>query len=534
MAEVVAAPGRHTAVDPRVEAKLTAAGRLMRWIAFGYAVVVLLGISIPPLRDVPPGPSVIRDIPAASAISLAVLALGALLAGEVTHTIGSNVFWRRTGVALAAGAAAFGVLIIFVFFSNRTDIWGDRLEIPAFSVGVVLLVLGVAVPLSVSVIEGRVIAGQVGALLVFSLAAVIYLGYAYGDPSVGRLFLAPEISFQSSLVAVLAAVGVLLMRPARGLLSTASSPGSGGRLLRWFGPVVLFMPALLLLITEIVPLTERVDVLAFVSVGLGLFLLILLSFFVRALDNTAIEAATLAAQAERARTGLEQEAPVVSGMADLFHIADVGDIGGWEVATRFRPGRGTVAGDSSAVFALPDGGLGAVMVDLTGHGADPAIWAIRVRDLLLQTLIVGRSPMQAMGLVEWSVPDDVLASAIVVRIDPESGLVRLCSAGHPPAIVVKEQEAALKEPTGPLLYLRHSMLYEEHEFALAAGNSLVLFSDGVADVQITRNDLTEPESLAALLAAESGPATRTADLVLGFADPDRTDDQTVMVIRRSP
>jgi hypothetical protein len=534
MAEVVAAPGRHTTVDPKVESRLTAAGRFARWTAFGYSVIALIGVWQPALRDVPPGPSIVRDMPTASGVSLAVLAFGALLAGEVTHTVGSNVFWRRTGVTLSLGSAAFGVLIIGLFFSNQTEIWGDWLESPAFSVGVALVVLGVAVPLSVSRIDGRVIAGQVGALLVFSLAAVIYIGYAYGDPSVGRLFLTPEISFQSSLVAVLTAVGILLMRPTSGLLSTASSPGSGGRLLRWFGPVVLFMPAILLLVVETVPLTERVDVVAFVSVGLGLFLLVLLSFFVRALDNTAIEAATLAAQAERARTGLEQEAPVVSGMADLFHIVDVSGVEGWEVATRFRPGRGTVAGDSSAVFALPDGALGAVMVDLTGHGADPAIWAIRVRDLLLQSLIVGRSPTEAMGLVEWSVPDDVLASAIVLRLDPATGRVRLCSAGHPPAIVVGEQEAILKAPTGPLLYLRHSMLYEEHEFVLSAGHSLVAFSDGVADVQMTRGGLTEPESLAELLAAEAGPATRSADLVLGFADPDKTDDQTVVVIRRSP
>jgi hypothetical protein len=534
MAEVVAAPGRHTAVDPKVESRLTGAGRFVRWSAFGYSTIALLGVWLPALRDLPPGPSLVRNMPTASAISLATLAFGALLAGEVSHTVGSNVFWRRTGVTLSLGAAAFGLLIIYVFFSNQTEIWGDWLESPAFSVGVVLVVLGAAVPLSISRIEGRVIAGQVGALLVFSLTAVIYLGYAYGDPSVGRLFLTPEISFQSSLVSVLTAVGILLIRPASGLLSTASSPGSGGKLLRWFGPVVLFMPAILLSVIEIVPLTERVDVLAFVSVGLGLFLLVLLSFFVRALDDTAIEAATLAAQAERARTGLEQEAPVVSGMANLFHIVDVSDVDGWEVATRFRPGRGTVAGDSSAVFALPDGALGAVMVDLTGHGADPAIWAIRVRDLLLQSLIVGKSPTEAMGLVEWSVPDDILASAIVVRLDPTSGRVKLCSAGHPPAIVVGEQEASLKAPTGPLLYLRHSMLYEEHEFVLAPGHILIAFSDGVADVQMTRDGLTEPESLAELLAAEGGSAARTADLVLGFADSDETDDQTVVVIRRTP
>jgi Stage II sporulation protein E (SpoIIE) len=513
---------------------LAAAGRFFRWLAVAFSVIMMLGLVFSYLQKIPPGPSLVRATPIASATSLAVLSIGSLIAGDVNQTVRSNVVWRRIGVVLSLASAAFGAVILFVFFANRTDIWGESLAIPAFSEGVILLVLGVTVPLSISRIEGRVIAGQVGALLVFSLTAVIFLGYLYGDPSVGRLFLRPEISFQASIEAVLLAVGIFLFRPASGLLSTASSPGAGGRLLRWFGPIVLLMPALLLLITQIVPSTERVDVLAFVSVGLGLFLLILLSFFVKALDDTAIEAATSAAEAERARTGLEQEAPVVSGMADMFHLVDVDGVEGWEVATRFRPGRGTLAGDSSAVHRLPDGSLGAVLVDLTGHGADPAVWAIRVRDLLLQSLVAGSTPTEAMGLVEWSVPEDVLASAMVVKLDPVTGRVGLCSAGHPPAIVVSAQTASLMSPTGPLLYLEHSLLYEEHIFDMVPGDTLVAFSDGVADVQVEHNGRTEPETLADMLLAEGGQAARTADLVLGFANSEPSDDQTVVVIRRTP
>lgn len=91
----------------------------------------------------------------------------------------------------------------------------------------------------------------------------------------------------------------------------------------------------------------------------------------------------------------------------------------------------------------------------------------------------------------------------------------------------------MKAPTGPLLFLEHSLLYEEHLFQMIHGDTLVAFSDGIADVQVAHNGRTEPEVLADLLLAEGGQATRTADLVLGFADPEPSDDQTVVVIRRS-
>ncbi|HEX6287292.1 MAG TPA: PP2C family protein-serine/threonine phosphatase [Acidimicrobiia bacterium] len=530
MADQVAAPGPMTTVDPKVERRLASAGRMFRWLAVVVAVIAMLGLVYLPLADVPPGPELLRETPRGSAIALGVLSFGALIAGGTSTTV--NVAWRRLGLVMCLGAAGFGVFIIYAFLAGLTDIWGPGVAIPAFSVGVILVVLGVAVPLNVSRVDWHVIAGQACALLVFSLTMSIFLGYAYGDPSVGRLFLQPPISFQASVISVLLAVGIFLMRPAAGLLSTASSPGAGGRLLRWFGPLVLLTPGLILLITEFVPPTERVDVVAFISVGFGLLLLILLSLFVRALDQTAIEAATAAAQAERARTGLKQEAPVVSGMTEMLHLVDLDDVEGWDVATRYRPGSGAVAGDTSAVQILPDGSVGAVLVDLTGHGADPAVWAIRIRDLLVQSLIAGAAPTQALGMVGWAVPEDLLASAIVIKLDPETGWVLLSSAGHPPAIVVSEQEAVMKSPTGPLLYLEHASLYEEHEFELGVGDTLVAFSDGIADVQRTVNARTEPELLADLLLSEGGVATRTADLVLGFADPEPADDQTVVVLRR--
>lgn len=534
MADHVAAPGPHTSVDPRVESRLATGGRVFRWLAVVYSVLAVVGTVVDTARDIPfPGPSLLRDIPFTSAVSLTALAVGALLAGDISHTVGARIFLRRLGLVLALGSAAFGGVIVYVYFTDMTDIWGEFTEIPAFSVGIILMILGLAVPLSVSRVEWRVVAGQIGALLVFSITTGIFLGYLYGDPSVGLLFLRPPISFQASIIAVLVAIGILLFRPASGLLSMASSPGAGGRLLRRFGPVVLLMPALLLMTIELVPVTERIDVLAFVSVGLGLFLLILLSFFVRALDQTAIEAATKAAEAERAKTGLEQEAPVVSGMAEMFHLVDLASVDGWDVATRFRPGRGSVAGDASAVRLLPDGSIGAVLLDLTGHGADPAIWAIRMRDLMIQTLVAGKSPDETLALVEWSVPDDLLASALVIKVEPPTGHVVMCSAGHPPAIVVRAQEASLMSPTGPLLYLAHSDLYESHEFELAGGDALVAFSDGVADVQREIGGRTQPEILADRLMAEGGDASRTADLVLGFADNEPSDDQTVVVIRRT-
>ena len=62
MADLVAAPGRHTTIDPKVEARLAATGRFVRWVAFGFSLIMLLGYAIEPMRDIPPGPTLVREV----------------------------------------------------------------------------------------------------------------------------------------------------------------------------------------------------------------------------------------------------------------------------------------------------------------------------------------------------------------------------------------------------------------------------------------------------------------------------------------
>jgi len=121
-----------------------------------------------------------------------------------------------------------------------------------------------------------------------------------------------------------------------------------------------------------------------------------------------------------------------------------------------------------------------------------------------------------------------------VTIDPNSGAVNLASAGHPPAIYVGSQEVELIGSTGPLLYLDADSEFGEVRFELAPGETLVLVSDGIADVQRMRGGRPEPNVLADALLSEGGLATRTAELVIGFADPEPSDDQSALVIRRKP
>ncbi len=529
----VEAPGPFTSIDPALERRLSLIGQTIRWLAAIYAVVVLWNAAFD-WFDLPDGPLTVRNITPSGAVALVALAFAALLGGDNFRAVRGSVALRRAGLVMSWLTAAFGLFVMLTFIFNLMWPWWETVnEMPAFAVGLNMFMLGVAVPLSVSRIEVRVIAGQVATLLVFSLTAMIFIGYAFGTPSVGRLFLRPEISFQAALGAILVALGVVLIRPGSGLLSISASPSRGGALIRRLGPVVLFAPAVLLFLVEELPTASRINGLAVVAVTLGFLLLVLLGVLARIVDVTALEASSAQARATRAQAGLQQEAPIVARLSENFHLVELEDLDGWEVATRFRPGEGSVGGDASVVRLLPHGRVGIVLVDVTGHGALPALRAIRTRDLLIHALALGHSSAEALGSLKFSLGSEVLASAAVLCLEPESGHVAFAAAGHPPMIHIATQAADLLGPTGPLLFVDEKAEYEQLELELSAGDTVVLYSDGVADVQVLSSGRTEPEQLADALLAEGGVASRTADLVLGFGEGDPSDDQSVVVLRRT-
>jgi hypothetical protein len=531
----VASLGPQTTIDPKVEGRLATAGRMFRWTAAIYSLITVIRMAggwgdIFRQEELPSIP----EVTPLTAGLLAVLAMGALLAGGVRSVPSSSVVWRRFGIALCLLSATLGGVFVFFYIANLPMTpWGGLENVPAFSAALSALVLGASVAMLSGRFESQAVSAQVGCFLIFSLAAVIVLGYAYGDSSLGRIFTDPKIPFQAALLILILSVGILLLRPGSGLLSAASSPGAGGKLLRRVGPVVLLAPALLLFLARALPSWDQVDALAVIAVGLGLILLILLAVGVRVLDDLALDAITSAAEKERAQIGLEQEAPLVARLAEVLHTVRIGSQDQWDVATRFRQATGAVAGDASGVRAFPDGTLGVVMVDVTGHGVQPAVRAIRLRDLALHSLSLGRSPGEALGDIAWIRPGDELASAVVLKVDARSGRATLAAAGHPPVVYTTSQESRLVGPTGPLLFLNPDVTYGQETWDFGVGDSVVLFSDGIADIQREEKGRTEPQQIGDLLIAEGGDAARSANLVMGFGEPEPSDDQSVVVIRRA-
>jgi sigma-B regulation protein RsbU (phosphoserine phosphatase) len=133
-----------------------------------------------------------------------------------------------------------------------------------------------------------------------------------------------------------------------------------------------------------------------------------------------------------------------------------------------------------------------------------------------------------------------LASLFLARLEPETGRLDYCSAGHPPALMLRRDgRLELLSDGGPLLGVIPAASFDEGSVQLEAGEVLLICSDGILESFNKSDQEFGMERLESeLRSAASGSASAVLFSVLGavqdFAAPrPLTDDMTLVVINRA-
>ena len=157
----------------------------------------------------------------------------------------------------------------------------------------------------------------------------------------------------------------------------------------------------------------------------------------------------------------------------------------WRPATSRR--RDEVGGDWYDVLTLPHGRIGLAIGDVAGHGVRAATLMGSVRTALRAYALEDHSPGVVLGLLDRMLRvtrERAMATVIYAIIDPETGRIRYASAGHPPPVLVGEEGARLMEPaTGPPVGTLVDSVYGEVELEMPAGETLLLYTDGLVEVR---------------------------------------------------
>jgi serine phosphatase RsbU (regulator of sigma subunit) len=219
------------------------------------------------------------------------------------------------------------------------------------------------------------------------------------------------------------------------------------------------------------------------------------------------------------------------------------EIPGVEIGTWFRPaGDGSiVGGDFFDVWRVTPDRFGAAIGDVCGKGPTAAAVTALARHTMRTASMLDQSPADTLRVVNDAVRRRVSAGqfctalAVAGQPHPEGFEITVACGGHPPPIVVRAsgQHETVGRP-GTLLGIWEEIDVGECRTVLRAGDSLVLWTDGITDRR-GASDRFGQDRLESLIGEHARDhAAQLAD-TLGraaqdFADEVPQDDAAVLIL----
>jgi sigma-B regulation protein RsbU (phosphoserine phosphatase) len=202
-----------------------------------------------------------------------------------------------------------------------------------------------------------------------------------------------------------------------------------------------------------------------------------------ALLQLAADRAALAVQSLQSR---EDHAAAIALQRSLVPSA-LPAVKGVEIAARYVPGSGHVGGDWYDAFVLPSGELGMVVGDVAGSGLGAAVIMGRIRSALRAYVLEFPDPADVLSKLDHKMQyfeeGEVMATVNYAVLDPDSGQLRISSAGHlPPVIAAPGQRGAMAQiAVDPPIGVTDTPIRQVTTLALAPGAVLCLFTDGLVE-----------------------------------------------------
>ena len=174
---------------------------------------------------------------------------------------------------------------------------------------------------------------------------------------------------------------------------------------------------------------------------------------------------------------------------------------------RYEPAE-SVSGDFFSITSISDTEVGVFICDVTGHGVRAALVTAMIRALSEELKPLARDPGNFLRKLNFDLcsilkntGSPMLTTGFYAVADCRTGLLRFANAGHPKPLIMRRATGRvepLANATGrgqPALGLFEDPPYTTSETTLTPGDFLMLFTDGLYEVQGEHEELYSQERL---------------------------------------
>ena len=214
---------------------------------------------------------------------------------------------------------------------------------------------------------------------------------------------------------------------------------------------------------------------------------------------------------------------------------------GCEAAARMIPAT-TMGGDFYDYIELPDGQVGLVIADVSGHGVPAAFFMAVARTNLRELAVRHTDPGECLAQTNDALcaqnPLDLFVTVFYCILDPKTGVLRYANGGHNQPYVRRAAGPvdSLNGAGGLVLGAMTGVKYPTHTAQLLRGDRLVLYTDGVTEAFNPTEELYGAERLVDEVHVHGGGTPtalveRICQSVTNFAGLEpQSDDITLTVL----
>jgi sigma-B regulation protein RsbU (phosphoserine phosphatase) len=220
---------------------------------------------------------------------------------------------------------------------------------------------------------------------------------------------------------------------------------------------------------------------------------------------------------------------------------EIPQVAGLRIAGACRPAR-IAGGDYFDVLKLNDGAVAVCIADVCGKGMPAALTMANLQAAVRTSAAKGLSPGEVCESVNYLMCANIAGCGFITFfyaiIDCNAGRKRCiyCNAGHnPPILLERDGDTHRLDGGGGVLGVLRDWKYEEHEKSLAAGDSMLLYTDGITETGNLSGDEFGEKRLVDLLRDLRGAdaadlVDRTFAAAAEFTNGTFEDDVTVLAV----
>lgn len=257
---------------------------------------------------------------------------------------------------------------------------------------------------------------------------------------------------------------------------------------------------------------------------------------------TVIENARLLEE-EKLLFSLQEEMKLARNIQLNLLPSRMPEIEGYEITATSIPAK-DVGGDYYDFMELSNTKIALCLGDITGKGLPAAMLMSNLQATLRGQAKICDTPQMCVtksnDLLYHSTESDRFATLFYGILDIEKHHIKFCNAGHDPPILIKNSGEAIEiKESGLMLGAFPEYSYKQDEILLNAGDTVILYSDGVTEAMNAEDEEFSLDNLIPLLVENKDMSaeyiqTKIIEAVKSHSGTTpQSDDITLMIIKRT-